>query len=292
MSQGPDFLCIGMPKCGTSTLHVLLRDHSDIWVPPIKEIKYFVGDEIGHHGGMRAFLFSDHWAARQERRAFFRILRGIPRNPRSAADAIWSARFVFGRRTDEWYRGLFPGAGISGDISPAYHMLDEDRISEIARAFPDMKILILLRSPVEQLWSHCRMSARGHRIDDEVSFFTDQLEYQLGLCESYAGLVEAWSRQFPGKLRVAYLDRLETDPHATLRQIAGFLSGDPENVSVTPPIPENTRIFASRSRSIPPALIPALASAAKRRLAGFDAIDQSRAARWLDQVAELEGSGV
>ena len=37
----PDFLCIGAQKAGTTTLHVLLRHHRDIFVPDVKETHFF-----------------------------------------------------------------------------------------------------------------------------------------------------------------------------------------------------------------------------------------------------------
>lgn len=37
----PNFLGIGVPKAGTSTLHYLLRDHPDVFLTPSKEAHYF-----------------------------------------------------------------------------------------------------------------------------------------------------------------------------------------------------------------------------------------------------------
>lgn len=36
-----DFLVIGAQKAGTTTLHVLLKQHPDLWLPPEKETPYF-----------------------------------------------------------------------------------------------------------------------------------------------------------------------------------------------------------------------------------------------------------
>ena len=37
----PHFLCIGSQKAGTSWLFEQIRQHPDIWMPPIKELHYF-----------------------------------------------------------------------------------------------------------------------------------------------------------------------------------------------------------------------------------------------------------
>ena len=38
---GPDFIGVGPEKTGTTWIHSRLRRHPDVWVPPIKELRYF-----------------------------------------------------------------------------------------------------------------------------------------------------------------------------------------------------------------------------------------------------------
>lgn len=40
----PDFIVLGAPKCGTSSVHKYLLAHPDIFVPPVKERHYFATD--------------------------------------------------------------------------------------------------------------------------------------------------------------------------------------------------------------------------------------------------------
>lgn len=35
------FMCIGAQKSGTTWLHRQLRNHPQIWLPPVKELHYF-----------------------------------------------------------------------------------------------------------------------------------------------------------------------------------------------------------------------------------------------------------
>src|SRR4029078_219812 len=37
---GPDFLCVGAQKAGTSWLYRQLEPHPDFWMPPVKELHY------------------------------------------------------------------------------------------------------------------------------------------------------------------------------------------------------------------------------------------------------------
>ena len=37
----PDFLCIGAQKSGTTWLYHNLKQHPQVWLPPVKELHYF-----------------------------------------------------------------------------------------------------------------------------------------------------------------------------------------------------------------------------------------------------------
>ena len=39
--KGPDFICIGAQKAGTTWLYENLNGHPDVWMPPVKEFHYF-----------------------------------------------------------------------------------------------------------------------------------------------------------------------------------------------------------------------------------------------------------
>jgi hypothetical protein len=41
----PNFLCVGAQKAGTTTLHDILKQHPDIYLPKVKETKFFAHDD-------------------------------------------------------------------------------------------------------------------------------------------------------------------------------------------------------------------------------------------------------
>jgi len=41
----PDFLIIGAPKCGTTSLAATLNNHPDVYIPPIKEVGFFMSEK-------------------------------------------------------------------------------------------------------------------------------------------------------------------------------------------------------------------------------------------------------
>lgn len=40
----PDFLVAGVPKAGTTALHAALAGHPELFLPPVKEPKFFLSD--------------------------------------------------------------------------------------------------------------------------------------------------------------------------------------------------------------------------------------------------------
>lgn len=45
----PDFFIVGAPKCGTTSLHQYLRQHPGIFMPELKEVKFFGADRQPRH---------------------------------------------------------------------------------------------------------------------------------------------------------------------------------------------------------------------------------------------------
>lgn len=56
----PNFFIIGAPKCGTTTLHSWLSGHSDIYMPKLKELRFYSDDylfqTIGFDGYLNSFF--------------------------------------------------------------------------------------------------------------------------------------------------------------------------------------------------------------------------------------------
>ena len=104
----PSFLCVGMPKCGTSTLYDVLKHQNGIFVPPVKEIKFLASARIQYSGSPYELFLSRHWAARQDRLALMRTLKNVALNRRRPADLLWSVRYGFCQARPEMVLFPFP----------------------------------------------------------------------------------------------------------------------------------------------------------------------------------------
>jgi len=214
---GPDFLCIGAQKAGTTWLYQQLAAHRDFWMPPQKELHYF--NERGH-APIPA-------APRQNDPRDVRFLAKL----RALGTKAWLDLPSYGQ--------LFAAKGslLSGDMTPAYCMLPDEIIAMVLRSFPRLKVIFLARDPVERAWSQLSLGVRTGGIPKfDVTDPTEALHHlqrPLVIQRSFPSMIAArWRRHFPpDQFRVYFFDDLKRDPAGLRRSILEFLGADPEKAS-------------------------------------------------------------
>ncbi len=104
----PDFIIIGATRCGTTSIYSYLRRHPMIYMPPVKEPRFF--------------------------------------------------NYEY-ERGDEWYRSLFRdgcNAQVRGEATTSYthwpHVVDVPE--RMSRLVPNVKLIYIMRHPVERTYSH------------------------------------------------------------------------------------------------------------------------------------------
>jgi hypothetical protein len=245
--RGPDFLGIGAIRAGTSWLTANMRGHPGLWITPIKELHYFDEQEVNPGLSLRHRIWGDHPLDRYWRR-FLQHEAQRATKPRRLRRSAWSLRFLFFTHSDAGYRRLFAPAGdrVAGEITPAYGTLPPAAIARVRELFPDLKLILLMRNPVERTWSHCRMrlaELEGRPFDavphEQIMAFLDSEAARAG--SDYPGIVDAWSRAFPAdRILIEWFDRVIEDPEGLLRHVYEFLG-----VPTTDP-----RAYHSASRRI------------------------------------------
>ena len=72
----------------------------------------------------------------------------------------------------DWYLKAFSDTNglLGGDMTPCYALLTTDSIREIQRMYPDVKILYIIRNPIDRAWSAFKMGMSVMRMEPhEVS---------------------------------------------------------------------------------------------------------------------------
>ncbi len=298
MSQNltkPDFLCVGLPKAGTSTVHHVLDQHSDVAMPPVKELKYFLNDTL-NYGSPRLFsMLSTRWPAKQDMAFLVRILKSPGTWLGSSYQRRSVRNYYFGlKASDAWYRSLFHEDKVSGDMTVNYFWLSTEEVQDVARRFPDTKILIMLRSPVDLHWSYFRMIAlkKGERDVLEMERFNQEISDKKARIGRYSDLVNRWREAFPEtQVHVGYFDELKTDPRGFYSKVCAFLNiAGPEDWSGDMMKELAAVVNKSPTMRVPGDLAGPIAELSRLNLEGFDAIHPGYHQSWSDQISAFEAS--
>lgn len=190
----PNFLIIGAPRCGTTTLYHAAREHPDIYMSPVKEPLFF-----GLEG---------------ERQPY--------RGPQDAQ----------GIRDLDTYLALFADAETEPVVGEAStHYLALEGVPEAIHArLPSVKLLAILRNPVERALSHWALHVWEGReplgFKQALEAETDRAQAGWSPAWCYRGLglygaqLERYLRLFPpAQLLVVLNDDLERDFPRQLREV-------------------------------------------------------------------------
>lgn len=246
----PDFLCIGAQKAGTTWLHHNLSQQPGIWLPPVKEIHFL--DHAPPSLMKRFFGHQSHHAlARANAKTAAADLIG-GRGNLAAFGLAW--RLAFAKRDWDWYASLFPTRPglMCGEICPGYARLPRDVIQSIAQRNPQIKIIYLLRDPIDRAWSSVAMHFRKRNDQTINEVERDQILNRIGHRKfqshcTYDANIANWLNCFPPEqVYFGFFERIEADPMGYLGDVLAFL-GVPAKPAASAP---GTRINAGKGEAI------------------------------------------
>jgi hypothetical protein len=175
------------------------------------------------------------------------VMAGVPKAGTSALARWLGARddvflppdkevhYFDGHRADglEWYREQFAGAAGASvvlDATPTYALRD-DWFADLAATLPDARILILLRHPVDRLWSaywYLRSLGQEPRsleraVEEELSG-TSRLPYEHVATGVYTEVLDRVERHYPrSRVLVLLQDDLRAQPDRVFDETCDFL---------------------------------------------------------------------
>ena len=235
----PDFLIVGPQRTGTTWLHAHLRYHPQIMLSEPKELFFFSSLKMPDSPRYRSSELTDYLR-------FFR-------------EPLW--RIVLRNAVSLWrYRELYRPK-VRGEATASYAVLERDVIADITALNPDLKVILMIRDPIDRAWSHAKKDLarnRGRQLEDVSQeeferFFSDPYQRR---CARYADNIDNWSAHLrAGHLLVGLFDDIDTRPEALLLAVMAFLGvrsdrryvGDAVRQAVNPTqpsrIPEQHRRF-------------------------------------------------
>jgi hypothetical protein len=219
-------------------------------MPPHKEIHYFNKLHIKN-------LLSNSLVSSKARKLIRARIEDNLVAP-SLTKLCWDVRYLCLRRNDAWYRALFRSDvnSLSGDISPAYSTLSASLVDKIVAMLPNVRVVFILRNPIDRAWSHAKMDFarfRGMRID-QASHAEVLAHFESEASElrcNYVRTLEIWEERIsPDKMFVAFFEEIVQHPNVFLERVVKFLAPECMLNPATALAPVNQTYTAD----IPPAL--------------------------------------
>ena len=210
---GPQFLLIGVAKCGTTSLYDYMTQHPQILPAKQKELRFL--------------SWAIHKIGREE---------------------FTNTNFHLPQSYREMYCSQFPpisqqGNYITGEATPGY-INTPDLEKLLSKSFPDVKLIVILRNPVKRSLSHYYMDLREAKVKQSFEeimkleierfnsgeniseFLKNPQQYSHYLNSGlYAYTLERWMKFFPREqLLVLQSEELASNPDQVMSQIFEFLN--------------------------------------------------------------------
>ena len=210
----PNFVIVGFPKCGTTSLHYYLGDHPEIFMPKQKELHYFTakiltsqnkgpGDNSVNQFHINSFqAYKQHFKVAQKK-----------------------------------HKAI-------GDASPSYINYPEIIPDIKEKLGAEVKIIIVLRDPIRRSFSNYLQLVRENR--EKLSFFealkAEEQRMKMGYSDFwyykwnslYAKKVEIFKKAFD-EVYVMTNENLKQNPLESIQNLYKFLGVDatykPQNLS-------------------------------------------------------------
>lgn len=238
--KGPSFLGIGAQKAGTSWLSQQLSKHPEIWMPPQtglhffdRSVSYPTPNALSTSSPLSRVLGSKPW----ERPQLLAGLKTITKSILASKfdEAVWWSKWTLGYYNEDWYRGLFSQAlkyKECGEVSPSYSLLEEQDVARIKSLNPDLKLIFIIRNPIERAWSAIRFSV--HRGTLKINLDSDdeiigalKLPGFIGRGD-YERTLDLYLKFFDSsQIIVCFYDAIQDDSKGLMSGLAKFLGVSP-----------------------------------------------------------------
>jgi len=200
-SEGPDFVGIGVQKCGTTWLGDILSQHPDVLVEK-KEISFYT------HHFHKGYNWYHNWFKEK--------------NGRIAGEITVS--YLFLPRPDSFHKEFYPKRNPKRTL--LFWRKQPSARDQLLEHYPGLRVFAIFRNPADRAWSHYwfwrnRRERMGKRIVPFEDFFAADARWVQthGL---YADHLAYWREAFPD-MGVYLFDDLKNDPDTLIKDLYRFV---------------------------------------------------------------------
>jgi hypothetical protein len=205
---------------------------------------------------------------------------------------FWDAQRHLGL---DWYRSVFASeARCAGEITPAYALLPDAVVAEIRRAFPDVRLIFLMRNPLDRAWSSALMAMRRAELDyAEVSpqWFHEHFRSRGSLARGdYLRSIEVWHRHFgEDRLLTLLFEDIVRKPREALERCIRHLGVDPAPLAAVPDEVLRQPVHAGPGIPMPGSMRAFLLDLYADRLAALEARFGRAVSQWRQEPGPQAG---
>ena len=177
-----------------------------------------------------------------------------------------------------------------GEITPAYALLPVNIIRDIQREYPALRLIYIMRNPIERAWSSALMAlTRAEMAPEEASdqWFIDHFRSKGSLGRGdYEACITSWTSVFPvEQLLLLRFDQLKSDPQRLLERCflhIGVEKSCFENV-LTDEI--HQPVLQGLGLPIRPSLVSILCELYEKRISSLSFFLHQDFSSWIDRYA-------
>ena len=202
----PDFLIAGPQRTGTTWIYRNLVTHPHLFLPSTKEIYYFSTLGKPEHPKYQFDCLED----------YLRIFR-------ESGKAHVKKTYDVLRRC-----GVLYSPRLIGEATATYATIREEIIADIAALNPRVRVVLMLRDPVERAWSHAkkellRQSGPNETVSESTykDFFAQAGQMRRSAMQD---VIDRWRAYLPyDQVYLGDYRHLSTDPRGLLEDLCEFL---------------------------------------------------------------------
>lgn len=137
------------------------------------------------------------------------------------------------RKPIQWYYDFFYNGRnqIKGENTPAYGIMPLSKIFFLRRVLPDLKIILLVRNPVDRAWSHAKMNFRDiygtlEGIDDDlyIRHFNSFRSLSRG---RFSSIIKNWTTVFPKeRLLIQFYHEIAENPEMVFSNVLKHIEAE------------------------------------------------------------------
>ena len=231
------FLSAGSMRCGTTWLYNMLRDHPSLYFTPQKELHFLYDYYAGRreHQSLEIPIWEREYVTQARPQGDYE-----KRIERLKYLFNWALIQLDHELTYDYYHRLFSLRGDEEyccDMSNVTSALSEEQLRDMKSQFPVVKVIYLLRDPLDRLWSDFIYSTpslgRGVEEDswnkDLILQWWNNSGSLTSLSFKYSEALKKLMNVFDADFKAIFYEDLLESTEKTLKKIEAFLEIEPFN---------------------------------------------------------------